>query len=80
MNYHINQGAYIYARNTDGKSVIEYLEILLLKNNQIDGVQGILDKLKSKIPSLQSLAAMKAKDLTSPGDIPKRLQVFLDLH
>ena len=60
--------------------MIEYLEILTLKNKQIPGVQGILDMLKSKVPSLQSFAGMKAKGLTSPGTIPERIQAFLDLH
>ena len=55
---------------------MEYLKIILLKIKQIDEVQGILDNQKSKVPSLQSLAAMKAKDLTSLGDIPERYKHF----
>ena len=59
---------------------MEYLKIILLKIKQIDEVQGILDSLKSKIPSLQSLAALKAKGLNSAGDIPEPIQAFLGLH
>ena len=80
LNYYIDQGAYIYARNTEGKSVMEYLESQWLKDRRIAGVLGILDNLKSKVPSLQSLAAMNAKGVKSAGHIPEQIQAFLDLH
>ena len=79
----IDQGAYIYARNSDGKTVIDYLERIVSKPEgqyMYPEVYGLWEMLKSKVPSLQSLAAMKAKGLNSTIDIPEPIQAFLELH
>ena len=80
LNHYIDRGAYIYARNREGKTLIDYLEVFMSRNKGRDRAQRILDTLKSEVPSLQSLAAVRAKDLNSASDIPGRMKSFLDMH
>ena len=81
----IYKGAYIYARNNAGKTIIDCISDFIAQNQQEEGIkaaQTILDKIKSEIPTLQSLAAMKSANIKAyqETDIPETVKKFLDLH
>ena len=76
----IDQGAYVYARNNERKSDIDYLTDFCDSNKSSKEVQSALEMLKTKVPPLQTLAATKAKALHSVSDIPKSTVKFLEMH
>ena len=76
----IHQGAYVYAKNDEGKTVIDYLDKFVRETESSEEAQSILEVLKSQVPPLQSLAALKAKDLISVNDIPRKIVKFLKMH
>ena len=80
INLLINHGAYIYARNNENKTVIDYLEDCVKENETNEDAHKLLDLLQRQIPSLQSLAAMKAKELSEVGAVPETIKQFLDMH
>ena len=82
INFLIDQGAYVYARNNEGKSLIDYLANFDECNEQNRNfkVRKTLEMLKNKVPPLRTLAAIKAKDLESVADIPKSMKKFLEMH
>ena len=80
IDFLIHRGAYTYAKNKEGKTVIDYLDDFVLKNEQKEEAESILAKLKGQVPPLQSLAAMKAKGSISVQDIPRKIHKFLNMH
>ena len=80
INFLIDQGAYVYARNNEGKSVIDYLTDFSASHKQDEVAQKTLVKLKNEVPPLQTQAAIKAKGLESVCDIPDGVKRFLDMH
>ena len=64
IDFLIHQGAYTYAKNNKGKTVTDYLEDFVMKNDSNEAAQSILAILKSQVPSLQILAAMNANECT----------------
>ena len=80
INLLINHGAYIYAGNNENKTVIDYIEDCVKENETNEDTHKLLDLLQRQIPSLQSLAAMKAKELSEVGAVPETIKQFLDMH
>ena len=80
IDFLISQCAYTYAKNSKGKTVTDYLEDFVMKNDSNEAAQSILAILKSQVPSLQSLAAMNAKDLLPAHKIPPKIQRILKMH
>ena len=80
INFLISNGAYIYAKNNKNKTVIDYVADFVQQNERYEDAQRLLERLHSQLPSLQSLAAMKARELSTIGDIPKHTRSFIDLH
>ena len=67
-------------KNNEGKTVIDYLDDFVMESEYNDEAKSILEVLKCQIPSLQSLAAMKAKAVISGREIPKKFQKFICMH
>ena len=80
INFLIDHGAYIYAKNNEDKTVIDYVGDFLQAHEAIEDAQRLLERLQSQMPSLQSLAAMKARELSSIGDVPKDIERFINMH
>ena len=80
LEFLIHQGAYVYAKNNEGKTVVDYLDKFVMETESSEEAQSILEALKSQVPRLQSLAALKAKDLISVNDIPRKIEKFLEMH
>ena len=80
INFLIVQGAYVYARNNKGKSVRDYLTNFIANHKHDKKAQETFEKLKNKVPSLQTLAAVKEKGLKSVYDIPDPVRKFLEMH
>ena len=80
LDFLTRQGAYIYAKNNEGKTVIHYLEDFVMKSDTNEEAQSLLERLKNQIPSLQTLAAMKARDTVSIRHVPKKIEQFLSMH
>ena len=80
INSLLHRGAYRYAKNNEGKTVIDYVTDFVVTNEENEEGQSLLKVLKSEVPPLQTLAAIKGKSLMSFGCIPDSLKEFVELH
>ena len=80
LNFLVSHGAYIYARNNENKTVTDHVANFINENPTNEDAHKFLDFLQSQVPSLQSLAAIKAKELSEIGIVPEKIKQFLNMH
>ena len=80
INFLISNGAYIYAKNNKNKTVIDYVADFVKEHEANEDALRLLERLRGQMPSLQSLAAMTAGELSSVGDVPKHIERFIKMH
>ena len=80
INSLIHRGAYVYAKNNEGKAVIDYVTEYVMKNEENMEGRSLLEMLKSEVPPLQTLAAKIVKTLKPFVCIPDSLKQFIMLH
>ena len=80
INSLIHRGAYVYAINNEGKAVIDYMTNFVMANEDNEEGLSLLEMLKSEVPPLQTLAAIKGKTVRHHLRIPDNLKQFIELH
>ena len=77
----VNKGAYIFTRNCERKMAKDYLadSVILKSSEKASRILEML-KSKSKLQSLETLAAMRLREHDCCVEIPGALKRFVYLH
>ena len=82
----IDQGAYVHAKNKEGKTAIDYLKKFIAQHKDkaddeaINEAKRIFEMLDGKVPPLKCFAATETNASISKTDVPEMLQNFVKLH